>query len=87
MTQDTSLVNTSSLTAKGVELEAGAGVFIKAGKYVRFIPKVSFGLGTFTKEDATTPSVTTSADIQNTGFHTFIFLGLGGYYNYDLDRK
>ncbi len=83
----TILNNTSSQVVKGVELEAGAGVFIKAGRFVRIIPKVSFGLGAFNKIDTTTPSQTTSEDITNTGLHTFVFLGIGGYYNYDLDRK
>jgi hypothetical protein len=84
---DTFNTSTTSDTARGLELEAGAGVFIKAGKYVRFIPKVSFGLGAFTKLDHSDATSTTSDDIENTGLHTFVFLGLGGYYNYDLDKR
>ncbi len=72
---------------KGVELEAGAGIFVKAGRFLRFIPKASFGIGAFNKEDVTSPRQTTSADIANTAVHTFVFLGVGGYYNYDLDAK
>ena len=78
---------TYSAVVHGAELEAGAGVYIKAGKFLRFIPKVSFGIGAFNKADASTPATTVSGDIDNTAFHTFVFLGLGGFYNYDLDRK
>jgi hypothetical protein len=83
---------TDTETLRGGELELGAGAFIRAGNYLRFIPKVSFGIGTFSKGDisctGTCGASPTDATIDiNTATHTFIFLGLGGYYNYDLNRR
>ncbi len=81
--------------ASGGEFEAGAGIHIRAGKSLRIIPKVSFGLGAFNKLSQTCTASggavcnggDTTTDIQNTGFHTFVFLGLGGYFNIDFDKK
>jgi hypothetical protein len=85
--------NSTSSTFRGGELELGAGAYIKAGNYVRFIPKVSFGIGTFGKQDyscsGTGTQCGTLGDTTNdvtTATHTFIFLGLGGYYNYELGK-
>jgi hypothetical protein len=78
---------------RGAELSLGAGAFIRAGQYLRFIPKISFGIGSFTKRDLTCSGggcgglgTTLSGDITDSATHTFVFVGLGGYYNYDLNR-
>jgi hypothetical protein len=82
---------TNTQTLKGGEVELGAGAFIKAGNYVRFIPKVSFGVGTFSKADVScNGSGCSGTDLTldiNTATHTFVFLGVGGYYNYDLNNR
>ncbi len=82
----------ASDTLKGAEFELGAGAWIRAGN-VRLIPKVSFNAGSFTKHDlscsgtgCTASSNSTDSTVPNTAMHTFVFLGLGGYYNIDFGK-
>jgi hypothetical protein len=88
-TQEANGTSISSVL-RGGELGLGAGMFIKAGNSLRIIPKVNFGVGSFSKADATCSGngcgaiTTASSDINDTGLHTFIFLGVGGYYNLDF---
>jgi hypothetical protein len=79
-----------SAVDRGGELNIGAGAYIKAGNSIRIIPKVNFGIGAFTKADSTCTGTCagftgqSGQDVSNTATHTFIFLGVGGYYNLDL---
>ena len=80
-----------SLTLKGAEFEFGAGAWIRAGD-IRIVPKITFSAGSFTQGDSTCTGATcsltaaTSSAITNTAIHTFIFLGVGGYYNIDFGK-
>ena len=78
-------------TLKGAEFEIGAGAWIRAGNF-RIIPKVSFNAGSFSKRDGTCSGTacgaTSSASdsVPNTATHTFVFLGVGGFYNIDFGK-
>ena len=82
----------ASTVYNGGELSLGAGIFIKAGNSLRIIPKVNFGIGQFSTADTscsgTLCSGNTTASLSlEQAFHTFIFLGVGGFYNIDLGKN
>jgi hypothetical protein len=77
----------SSETYGGPEFLLGVGIWLKAGRWVRIVPKASLGLGSFTSHsvecNATAATCPVSGDLKS-ATHTFGFLGITGYYNYDL---
>jgi hypothetical protein len=59
------------------EFMLGAGVWLPVGRFVRLLPEVTLGLGTFD----VSPSGTTGAFSEA---HVFWMLGVGGFYNLDF---
>jgi hypothetical protein len=83
-------------TVSGGEFQLGGGVFVRAGP-IGIVPKVSFGIGSFSSESYTIGPNTGSCDIgsgtsgspcanSQTATHTFIFLGVGGFYMLDFGK-
>ncbi len=62
----------------GLEFMIGAGVHIRAGSHVRIVPKIEIDFGGFSK------TVATASDVG--AQHVFVFLGMGGYFDIDLDK-
>ncbi len=52
----------------------GLGLWIPVGQYVRILPKVTLGLGSFSQPDSSAGS----------DGHAFVMLGLSGFYNMNL---
>jgi hypothetical protein len=65
------------------EFEIGLGVWIPAGSYIRLLPKVSLGLGSFSTPTSGAPAPPGTTTSGSAG-HAFVMLGLGGFYNIDL---
>jgi hypothetical protein len=53
----------------------GVGLWIPAGRFVRFLPKVSLGVGNFSAPNQA---------VSSTAFHEFVMLNLAGFYNFEL---
>jgi hypothetical protein len=68
------------------EFNLGLGVWIPAGRYIRLLPKVSLGLGSFSTPVASSSSMSTTTTTDTTGStaHAFVMLGVAGFYNIDL---
>jgi hypothetical protein len=74
----------STRVATGTEGMLGLGVHIKAGDWLRLIPKVAVYGGTF-KDYDTTGATTDSGSFKNTDTHSIVFLGIGGFI--ELSKK
>lgn len=75
----------------GADLTLGAGVTFRAGDHLMFVPKASVAFGTFSTTNRScdsggtgvcTPSISTETITDPKG-HTFVFLGLTGFYVID----
>ncbi len=85
-----------SETLTGPEFLLAAGIYIKVTESLRIIPKVQFGFGSFGSADGTCTSsggaitglvcnaASASTSIPDTVGHTFVFLGVGGYFGHDF---
>ncbi len=78
----------------GEELIVGGGVWIKAGQYVRIVPRIDIGLGTFGGQSITCQGSAQNCangdpggSVNNAPIHAIIFLGVGGYFNLDFLRR
>jgi hypothetical protein len=76
-TSDSAATNID-ISKGGLEFMLGAGVHIRAGSHARIVPKVEIDFGGFSK------SVATASDVG--AQHVFAFLGIGGYFDIDLDK-
>ncbi len=78
----------SDVSNSGLEFMVGAGVHVRAGKYVRIVPKIEVDFGGFSKDVTVGGSSTTTGTSGNqvSANHAFIFLGLSGYFDIDLDK-
>jgi hypothetical protein len=82
-------------TFTGAEFLLAAGIYIKVSEALRLIPKAQLGFGSFKSVSSTCTgsgngnskecSAFNSSDtIPNTAGHTFVFLGIGGYFAHDF---
>lgn len=72
-------------TARGTEFDFGLGVWVAAAPWLRIIPKVSVGIGSFSDVDNGATSASLTSDARAT--HTFVFLGVNGFYNLDFGKS
>lgn len=77
--------STTDVSNSGLEFMLGAGIHVRAGKYVRIVPKIEIDFGGFSKEASVGGAAGTAAS-QVSANHAFIFLGLSGYFDIDLDK-
>ena len=82
-----------SLSWQGIDYTLGLGMHFKAGKYVRLVPLAELTYGIFSSNDVSSATFTNSDgstvsnDLSsNTAGHFFFFLGMGGYFDIDLDK-
>ena len=79
----------------GPELLLAAGIYIKVTEALRIIPKAQVGLGTFSNVSgtcdgsgagylATCQARVSDGSVAATAGHTFVFLGIGGYFGHDF---
>jgi hypothetical protein len=82
-------------SASGLEFKLGAGVSIPAGP-IRIVPKLDISVGSFTSASGpvagpstTSTTSSSSGDIPSDkrGTHTFLFLGVYGFYSLDFGKK
>jgi hypothetical protein len=85
---------TFSASYNGAELIVGGGVWIKAGQYIRIVPRIDIALGTFGSQSIKCngdPGNCTGGDpgtsVSSAPIHAVVFLGLGGYFNLDFGRR
>ncbi len=71
----------------GLEIHLGAGVPVKAGEHVRIIPKIEWNYGLFSSDTGQLKGSGTTAFNSTIDGHSFFFIGVGGYFNMDLDKK
>jgi len=80
-----------TLAVHSPELQLGAGLHFKAG-IVRLVPKIEIDFGSFQGQTGDGSTVTglngttASNPISSVG-HVFVFFGMGGYFDINLDKK
>lgn len=81
-----------NFTYHGPEASIGVGIHLRLAQAFRLVPKVTVGGGSFSKlnqsctssavDGCTGYALDTSTDIPNTDTHTFVFVGVGGYFDF-----
>jgi hypothetical protein len=89
--------NTFSASYNGAELIVGGGLWIKAGQYIRLVPRVDIALGTFGSQSIKCngdPGLCMNSvggdpgtSVPSAPIHAIVFLGVGGYFNLDFARR
>jgi hypothetical protein len=62
----------------------GLGLWIPAGSWLRLLPLATVGFGTFSAPNDTSATASSSTTSSSSVGHTFVMLGLGGFYNLDF---
>jgi hypothetical protein len=76
----------------GIDVRLGGGIFLDLAPWLRLVPELMVDVGQYGNISGTCtsgggvtcdPKFTFNQSISNQAFHTFIFAGVGGYYNID----
>ncbi|HWL85545.1 MAG TPA: hypothetical protein VNO21_07065 [Polyangiaceae bacterium] len=79
-----SSANPRHSSANTAEFLVGVGLHFKAGKYIRLVPKVEAGFGSFGNSNVSSTAGAFSND--QSGSHSLWTIGLAGYFDIDLDK-
>jgi len=74
----------TNTSAKSPDFLVGIGMHFKAGKVLRLVPKIDLSVGSFGDTD---DSSTTTPNLSNSSSHVLWTIGLGGYFDINLDKR
>jgi hypothetical protein len=80
----------------GVDVRLGGGIYLDLASWLRLVPELMVDVGQYGNVNGSCSSgggvtckssFTFHQSITNQAFHTFIFAGVGGFYNIDIGRR